>query len=105
MEARRPSSSATTAGERLHFEETVARLLADSMLPESGDETQRGFPWRRLQRELALFTGDNLLHMASRVADGSVGLATCTMSCTLNTSAPSSRNTLLIAAMACIIGA
>jgi hypothetical protein len=41
----------------------VATLLADCNGLTMGTDAERHAAWRRLQRGLALFTGDNLLHM------------------------------------------
>jgi hypothetical protein len=77
MEARQPGSSAATAHEHAHHAETVARLLTDSQVLESGADTQRHFAWRRLQRDLALFTGNNLLHMDTEESHNNAVLQAC----------------------------
>lgn len=63
MEARQPGSAGGTAGDHVHHAETVATLLANCNGLTVGMEPERQDAWRRLQRGLALFTGDNLLHM------------------------------------------
>jgi iron-sulfur cluster repair protein YtfE (RIC family) len=63
MEARRPGSAAGTAADHLEHAESVAAMLADCTAIDSGHGAARVEAWRRLQRRLARFTGDNLAHM------------------------------------------
>jgi hypothetical protein len=77
MEARQPGSPTATADEHVHHAEAVARLLADTEALESGADTQRHLAWRRLQRDLALFTGDNLLHMDTEESHNNAVLQAC----------------------------
>ena len=63
MEARQPGSAGGTASDHVHHAETVAMLLAHCNGLLSGTDAERHVAWRQLQRGLALFTGDNLLHM------------------------------------------
>lgn len=63
MEARQPGSADATAGDHVHHGETVAALLAHCDGLTGGTVPERQAAWQQLQRGLALFTGDNLLHM------------------------------------------
>lgn len=63
MEARQPGSAAGTAADHTHHAELVAAMLADCAAMEASRGMERNAAWRRLQRRLARFTGDNLLHM------------------------------------------
>ena len=77
MEARQPGSSAGTAADHLHHAESVAAMLADCRAIEAGHGTQRDAAWRRLQRRLAQFTGDNLLHMDAEETANNAVLQAC----------------------------
>jgi hypothetical protein len=61
----------------LHHAEAVARLLADSELLESREDASGHAAWRRLQRGLALFTGENLLHMEVEESHNNAVLQAC----------------------------
>lgn len=63
MERRQPGSSAGTAEEHLHHARTVASLMAAGEALEQGAPEDRPAVWNRLQQELAVFVGENLLHM------------------------------------------
>lgn len=63
MEKGRPGSSADTADDHLHHARTLASLLAASDALEHGAPAGKPAAWSRLHRELAVFVGENLLHM------------------------------------------
>ena len=63
MEARRPGSADGTAAEHGHHAVQVAAMRSDCQAMETGTAAARDAAWRRLQRRLAQFTGDSLLHM------------------------------------------
>lgn len=73
MEARQPGSSAGTAADHEHHAESVAAMLADCMTIEAGHGAQRDAAWRRL----ALFTGDNLLHIDAEETANNAVLQAC----------------------------
>jgi hypothetical protein len=63
MERRQPGSSAATAEDHLHHAGTLASLLAAADTLEHGSADQKRGAWSRLHGELAVFVGENLLHM------------------------------------------
>ena len=77
MEARQPGSTAGTAADHLHHAHTVATLLEACDALAAGTGAERLCAWRRLQRGLAQFTGDNLLHMESEESVNNAVLQSC----------------------------
>jgi hypothetical protein len=77
MEARQPGSTAGTAADHLHHAQTVAALLEACDALATGAGAERLAAWQRLQHGLALFTGDNLLHMASEEGANNAVLQSC----------------------------
>lgn len=77
MERRRPGSSAGTAQDHLHHARTVASLMAASETLEQGAPEDRPAAWNRLQRELAVFVGENLLHMDTEENANNAVLQAC----------------------------
>lgn len=77
MEARQPGSSRGTAADHLHHAESVAAMLADCAAIEGGRGVERERAWRRLQRRLAQFTGDNLMHMNEEETANNAVLQAC----------------------------
>ena len=77
MEARRPGSTAGTAADHLHHAQTVAALLQACDALAGGTGAERLAAWRRLQRGLAQFTGDNLLHMECEESANNAVLQSC----------------------------
>jgi hypothetical protein len=63
MEARRPGSSAGIAGEHEHHERAIDQLLALANAAELTMTAQRARAVHQLYQHLAVFIGDNLLHM------------------------------------------
>ena len=63
MERRQPGSSADTADDHLHHAQTLASLLAAANVLEHGAPDEKPAAWSTLHRELAVFVGENLLHM------------------------------------------
>jgi len=79
MEARQPGSSVDTADDHLHHAQSVAAMLADCATMETQRGAERDAAWRRLQRQLAQFTGDNLLHMDVEETANNAVLHACYM--------------------------
>jgi iron-sulfur cluster repair protein YtfE (RIC family) len=77
MEARRPGSTAGTAADHVHHAHTVAALLDACGTLETGTAAERHAAWQRLQRGLAQFTGDNLLHMDTEESANNAVLQSC----------------------------
>jgi iron-sulfur cluster repair protein YtfE (RIC family) len=77
MEARQPGSAAGTAADHEHHEAAVAAMRADCAMLEGQPGTERDAAWRRLQRRLAQFTGDNLLHMDTEETANNAVLQAC----------------------------
>jgi iron-sulfur cluster repair protein YtfE (RIC family) len=63
MERRQPGSSADTAEGHLHHAQALASLIEAGDALEHGSPNERPDAWNRLHRELAVFVGENLLHM------------------------------------------
>lgn len=77
MEARQPGSAAGTAAEHTHHASQVAAMRADCDAMETGSAAARTAAWRRLQRHLAQFTGDSLLHMETEETANNAVLQAC----------------------------
>ena len=77
MEARQPGSAAGTADDHEHHAASVAAIRADCAAVEARGGADRDAAWRRLQRALALFTGDNLLHMDTEETVNNAVLQAC----------------------------
>jgi hypothetical protein len=77
MEARRPGSADGTAAEHEHHAVQVLAMRSECQTMETGTATEREVAWRRLQRRLAQFTGDSLLHMASEEIVNNAVLQAC----------------------------
>jgi hypothetical protein len=77
METRQPGSAADTAAEHEHHAVQVAAMRLDCQAMETGTAAARNAAWRRLQRRLAQFTGDSLLHMESEETVNNAVLQSC----------------------------
>lgn len=77
MEARQPGSAAGTAAEHEHHAVQVAAMRADCDAMEAGTAEGREAAWRRLQRRLAQFTGESLLHMETEETANNAVLQAC----------------------------
>jgi iron-sulfur cluster repair protein YtfE (RIC family) len=79
MEARQPGSTAGTAADHLHHAQSVAALreACDGLAEGAGTASARAAAWQRLQRGLAQFTGDNLLHMDTEESVNNAVLQSC----------------------------
>lgn len=77
MERRQPGSSAGTADDHLHHARAVASIRAGGMALEQGAPEDRPAAWNRLQRELAVFVGENLLHMDTEENANNAVLQAC----------------------------
>jgi hypothetical protein len=77
MERRQPGSTAGTAEDHLHHARTLASLLAASDALEHGSPEKKPAAWNRLQRELAVFVGESLLHMEIEESANNQVLQTC----------------------------
>ncbi len=77
MEARQPGSANGTAAEHGHHAVQVAAMRSDCQAMETGTAAARDAAWRRLQRRLAQFTGDSLLHMESEETANNAVLQGC----------------------------
>ena len=77
MEARQPGSAAGTAADHEHHAVEVAAMRADCAAIEDKSAAQGNAAWRRLQRRLAQFTGDSLLHMETEESANNAVLQAC----------------------------
>lgn len=77
MERRQPGSSGDTAEDHLHHARTLASLMAASDALEQGTPNEKTAAWHRLHRELAVFVGENLLHMEVEESANNQVLQTC----------------------------
>ena len=77
MEARQTGSAAGTAADHEQHAVEVAAMRADCVAMETRVKTERETAWRHLQRHLAQFTGDSLLHMASEETANNAVLQAC----------------------------
>ena len=77
MEARQPGSAAGTAADHAHHAVEVAAMREDCATVESGSTMQKEAAWRCLQRRLAQFTGDSLLHMDEEETANNAVLHAC----------------------------
>lgn len=77
MERRQPGSSAGTAEDHLHHAHAVASIMAAGQALEQGAPEDRLAVWSRLQRELAVFVGENLLHMDTEENANNAVLQAC----------------------------
>lgn len=74
MEARRPGSSATIAGDHREHLEALARLESRVRALESATARGRAAAATQLYRDLALFMADNLVHMHAEEVDNNEAL-------------------------------
>jgi len=77
MEQRQPGSSADTAEDHLHHARTLDSLIAAGNALEHGSPDEKPAAWSRLHRELAVFVGENLLHMDIEERDNNRVLQAC----------------------------